>query len=81
MSRDPPLFVGRRVDLVGRSLPAPPGADPAPILRDYLSAARTESAKRLAAKAVILIIPERVVGERIWPSAHTPQERTERRCQ
>ena len=64
---DPPSYAGRRVDLLGRSLPAPPGADPAAVLRDYLSAARTESARALAAKAVILIAPEHAIGERVWP--------------
>jgi hypothetical protein len=34
---------------------------------DYLPAARTASAKALAAKAVILLIPEHRVGERVWP--------------
>lgn len=64
---DPPSYAGRRVDLLGRSLPVPPDADPAAVLRDYLSAARTESARALAAKAVILIAPEHAIGERVWP--------------
>jgi hypothetical protein len=64
---DPPLYTGRRVDFLGRSLPAPVGADPAAVLRDYLSAARTASAKALAAKAVILLTPEHRGGERVWP--------------
>jgi hypothetical protein len=64
---DPPSYVGRRVDLLGRSLPALPGADPATVLRGYLSAARTASARALAAKAVILIAPVSALGERIWP--------------
>jgi hypothetical protein len=63
---DPPSYTGRRVDFLGRSLPAPPGADPAAVLRDYLSAARTTSAKALAAKAVILISPDRYLGECVW---------------
>jgi hypothetical protein len=68
---DPPSYAGRRVDLLGRSLPAPPGANPAVVLRDYLSAARTTSAKALAAKAVILITPEHDAGEVIWhPGRH-----------
>lgn len=64
---DPPSYTGRRVDFLGRSLPAPLGADPAGVLRDYLSAARTESARALAAKAVILIAPEHSMAECIWP--------------
>lgn len=64
---DSPSYTGRRVDFLGRSLPASPGADPAAVLREYLSAARTASAKELAAKAVILISPDRSVGECVWP--------------
>ena len=41
-------------------------------LRDYLSAARTASAKALAAKAVILLTPEQAVGRCVWPW-RTPQ--------
>lgn len=64
---DPPSYTGRRVDFLGRSVPAPVGADPSAVLRGYLSAARTSSAKALAAKAVILITPEHSAGECVWP--------------
>jgi hypothetical protein len=64
---DLPSYTGRRVDFLGRSLSAPSGADAVAILRNYLSAARTESAKALAAKAVILISPEHRVAECVWP--------------
>lgn len=57
---DPPSFTGRRVDLLGRSLEVPLGAEPATVLRDYLSAARTASAKALVAKAIVLINPEQL---------------------
>ncbi|HEY6314139.1 MAG TPA: hypothetical protein VIY52_25535 [Streptosporangiaceae bacterium] len=66
---DPPSCTGRRVDLLGRWLPAPVGASPAVVLREYLSAARTRSARALAAKAVVLIDPERRAGEIVWPMA------------
>ena len=66
---DPPRYSGRRVDLLGRSLPAEPGADPADALRRYLAARRTDSAKALAAQAVILIDPENRAGEIVWPAA------------
>jgi hypothetical protein len=36
------------------------------VLSDYLSAARTASAKALAAKAVVLINPEQLVGKVVW---------------
>ena len=63
---DPPRYTGRRVDLLGRSLPAEPGADLAVVLRRYLAAGRTASAKALAAKAVVLIDPKDRVGEIVW---------------
>jgi hypothetical protein len=67
-SGDPPRYSGRRVDLLGRSLPVRPGTDPADALRRYLSARRTDSAKALAAKAVVLIVPEDRAGEIVWPA-------------
>jgi hypothetical protein len=56
---DPPSFTGRRVDLLGRSLAVPPGADPATVLHHYLAAARTASAKAL-------IHPEQLAGKAAW---------------
>lgn len=71
-SGDPPHYTGRRVDLLGRSLGVGPGADPAEVIRRYLAARRTRSAKELAAKAVVLICPDDRVGEIVWPVAdHT----------
>jgi hypothetical protein len=65
---DPPQYTGRRVDLLGRSLPAAPGTDPAHAIHDYLAAGRTNSARELAAKAVVLIDPAGRVGEIVWPA-------------
>lgn len=67
-SGDPPHYSGSRVDLLGRSLPVPVGTDPADAVRRYLAARRTASAKALAAKAVILIVPENRAGEIVWPA-------------
>lgn len=64
---DPPSYSGRRVDLLGRSLPVPLGTDPAQALRHYLTARRTHSAKAVAAKAVVLIDPPDRTGEVVWP--------------
>jgi hypothetical protein len=52
---DPPAYQGRRVDLLGRSIPAPPGADLVTAVRDYLRTSRTKSARALAGKAVVMI--------------------------
>jgi hypothetical protein len=80
---DPPSYSGRRVDFLGRSLPAPLGADPAVVIRSYLAGRRTESAKALAAKAVVLIDPEDRAGEIIWPavSRRSLRLRLSPRCQ
>jgi len=64
---DPLRYQGRRVDLMGRSLPVPLADDPADVLRHYLSAAQTASARALAAKAAVLIVPSDRAGEIIWP--------------
>jgi hypothetical protein len=66
-SGDPPRYSGRRVDLLGRSLPVEPGADLADVLRRYLATRRTDSAKALAAKAMVLLYPEDRAGEIVWP--------------
>jgi hypothetical protein len=65
---DPPRYTGRRVDFLGRSLPAVPGADPAHAIHDYLASGRTTSARALAAKAVVLVDPMDRVGEIVWPT-------------
>ena len=64
---DPPAYLGRRVDLIGRSLPDDRGADPRAALVAYLSAGRTGSARALAAKAVVLLEPEPLRGRVVWP--------------
>lgn len=63
----PPDYVGRRVDLLGRSIPNQGYRDPVSALRGYLREGRTESARRLAQKAVILIEPARLLGTVVWP--------------
>jgi hypothetical protein len=49
---DPLHYQGRRVDLMGRSLPVPRAADPADVLRSYLSAGQTASARALGGRQV-----------------------------
>ncbi len=69
LPRRPAVVHGRRVDLLGRSLDVPLGTNPADALRGYLAAARTATARALAAKAIVLIFPEHLVGEIVWPAA------------
>lgn len=67
-SLDKPHFVGRRVDLLGRSLDMPVGAEPAAVIRAWLRAGRgRDSAAYLAEKAVVLLAPAVRCGEVVWP--------------
>jgi hypothetical protein len=66
-SEDRPDFVGRRVDHIGRAVPDTDYSDPVAVLRRYLRAGATESARRLAEKAVILIEPTHLLGVVVWP--------------
>jgi hypothetical protein len=67
---DTRMYTGRRIDLMGRSLPEPVGIDPADAIIRWLRAGRTESARRLGEKAVILINPAGRMGEIIWRRGH-----------
>jgi hypothetical protein len=66
-SEDAPHFVGRRVDHIGRAIPDTDYSDPVAVLRRYLRTGATESARRLAEKAVILIEPAHLLGTVVWP--------------
>jgi hypothetical protein len=59
--------------MLGRSLTVPSDAEPVTVLRGYLSAARTDSAGELAAKAVVLITPGRLAGKVVWPHTGAPR--------
>jgi hypothetical protein len=67
VSLDRPDFVGRRVDLLGRSLDAPLRSDPADAIRGWLRQGRNGgSAAYLAQKAVVLLLPAERMGEIVW---------------
>jgi hypothetical protein len=66
-SPDRPDYVGRRVDLLGRSIPATLHEDPVLAIRRYLNAGMTESARRLREKAVVMIEPRNLRGTIAWP--------------
>ena len=61
-------FEGHFVDLIGRSLPEKPGADPRAVIERYLCGGRTASARALARKAVVLLDPGPLRGEVVWPT-------------
>ena len=67
---DRPDFVGRHVDLLGRSLEVGEATDPTVILRKYLSEGRTRTARRLSEKAVVLLEPADQLGTMVWPLGH-----------
>lgn len=60
-------FVGRRVDLLGRTLKVAPSADPVSAVRSYLRAGGTSTARELAKKAVVVIDPGPRFGQVVWP--------------
>ena len=62
-----PTFVGRRVDLIGRSIKARNFGDPVEVLCNYLRTRPTTSAKFLAEKAMVLLEPAHLLGTVIWP--------------
>jgi hypothetical protein len=58
---------GRAVDLFGRSIPASTSGDVIAAVRAYLNGRSTESARRLALKAVVLLDPGPLRGVVVWP--------------
>ncbi len=64
-SVDRPGYIGRRVDCLGRDINARKQEDAAIALQRYLHEGWTETARLLAAKAVVLLEPE--CGRIIWP--------------
>lgn len=61
-------YVGRRVDLLARSLPCDLGAEPVQCIQTYLSPGRTKTACELSRKAVVLIEPRSLMGKMVWPN-------------
>jgi hypothetical protein len=66
---DKPGFLGRRVDLLGRSLEPAGETIPDAVLYWYLSGGTTETARALSEKAVVLLEPVDRLGARAWPPA------------
>jgi hypothetical protein len=65
-SIDRPTMVGRRVDLMGRTLPVTPKSDPGLAICRWLQRQETKTARLLAQKAVVLIRPRARCGEVLW---------------
>lgn len=66
-SSDKPQFVGRRVDVLARAVPWTPGQDAGDALQAYLRTGRTETARRLAEQAVVILEPVGRMGKALWP--------------
>jgi hypothetical protein len=62
-------FTGRAVDFLGRSIRYTEGTDPIDAVRDYLASGNTDSARKLAEKAVVVLEPAELRGRIIWPRA------------
>lgn len=64
-SVDHPNFIGRRVDCLGRGIDVKDNEDAITALRRYIQDRKTETAKLLATKAVVLLAP--TCGTVVWP--------------
>lgn len=65
---DQPNYIGRRVDMMGRSLPVAPDVDPVAAVQTYLRSGQTATARFLAQKAVVALEPVAWIGRVVWPS-------------
>jgi hypothetical protein len=64
-SVDKPNFIGRRVDCLSRSIELQKNEDIASALQRYLIEGKTETARLLSQKAIVLLEPN--IGHIIWP--------------
>lgn len=65
-SPDKPNYIGRRVDVLGRSIQRS-SDDIVEALRSYLRQPRTKSAWLLSRKAMVIIEPNDLLGKIVWP--------------
>jgi hypothetical protein len=63
---DPQEFSGRRVDVLTRTIAAPPGTDPADAVRAWLDR-KADSPRLLRQTPVVLVWPRARGGELVWP--------------
>lgn len=67
-----PSFSGRNVDIRSAALPVAPGSEPVSAIREWLTLARTRTARHLARKAVVVLSPPPV---RIaWPAVDRDEQ-------
>jgi hypothetical protein len=63
---DRPKYIGRRIDIFWRSIPAPLGEPSASVIRRYFMDPHTDSARELRYKSAILVWPKNDAGQVIW---------------
>ncbi|MCP4649631.1 MAG: hypothetical protein GY853_06070 [PVC group bacterium] len=63
-------FIGRKVDLLGRSIPYRKGQTAIKAVQDYVAYSKGLSPKYLRQKAIIILFPEDQLGKVIWPIKH-----------
>jgi hypothetical protein len=61
-----PDYKGRKVDVLVRSIRNHSSNDPVESLRHYLTAKNSASSRELAKKAVVMLMPTRLLGRVIW---------------
>ena len=61
-----PNFVGRKVDLLGRSISVSPDESPLVSLSRYISEATTSTPRHLAEKAGVILHPDEYFGQILW---------------
>jgi hypothetical protein len=61
-----PMRVGRRVDVFWRALSSRPHESAAQTIRNYFIVPRTQSARELRKKSVVLVWPQEAIGQTIW---------------
>jgi hypothetical protein len=66
-SPDAPQFLGRRVDILVKSIDTPDELPFEEAVRQYLRTSGTPTARCLAQKAVVVVYPGEVRGKILWP--------------
>jgi hypothetical protein len=77
-SPDKPNFIGRKVDLLFKSIACTPDSSPTHSLQRYLTEGRTDTARCLAQKPVVLLEPIEQVSIVAWqPNGHSRESERE----
>jgi hypothetical protein len=66
---DGPEYSGRRIDVMGRDIPAPNGISAKQAIITYLQAGHTKSARQWAKRPLIALTPVDMLGRDIWHGA------------